>query len=133
MKSITKSKKSSNPLFTLDNGDEVGFDDLLKKIYTNSEEKNHNITATAQRIMSLTKTLNDMVVMMPILVDMQKCAVANDDMLVKMAAIVQRAQTAKTKDAGLDESIISAEERKMLMDSVREAKNVPGSSAGEDT
>lgn len=73
-----------------------------------------------------------MVVMMPILVDMQKAAIANDDMLVKMAAIVQRAQTAKAKDAGLDDSLISAEERKMLMDSVREAKNIPGSSAGED-
>jgi len=133
MKSITKSKKSSNPLFTLDNGDEVGFDDLLKKIYLNSEEKNQNITATAQRIMSLTKTLNDMVVMMPILVDMQKAAIANDDMLVKMAAIVQRAQTAKVKDVGLDESLISPEERKMLMDTVREARNIPGSSAGEDT
>ena len=131
MKSMTKSKKSSNPLFTLDNGDEIGFDDLLKKIYTNSEEKNHNITATAQRIMSLTKTLNDMVVMMPILVDMQKAAIANDDMLVKMAAIVQRGQNAKAKDAGLDNSLISEEERKMLMDAVREAKNIPGSASGE--
>tara|TARA_R110000868_G_scaffold12456_12_gene59590 strand:+ start:1114 stop:1500 length:387 start_codon:yes stop_codon:yes gene_type:complete len=126
---MTKSKKSSNPLFTLDNGDEIGFEDLLKKIYTNSEEKNQNITATAQRIMGLTKTLSDMVVMMPILVDMQKASIANDDMLVKMAAIVQRSQNAKAKDAGLDNSLISEEERKMLMDAVREAKSIPGSSS----
>jgi hypothetical protein len=124
-----KSKKSSSPLFTLDNGDEVRFEDLLKKIYTNSEEKNQNITATAQRIMALTKTLNDMVVMMPILVDMQKAAIANDDMLVKMAAIVQRSQNAKSKDAGLDNTLITEEERKILMDAVRESKNIPGSSS----
>lgn len=129
MKSIMKSKKSSSPLFTLDNGDEVRFEDLLKKIYTNSEEKNQNITATAQRIMALTKTLNDMVVMMPILVDMQKAAIANDDMLVKMAAIVQRSQNAKSKDAGLDNTLITEEERKILMDAVRESKNIPGSSS----
>ncbi len=131
MKYMTKSKKSSNPLFTLDNGDEIGFEDLLKKIYTNSEEKNHNITATAQRIMSLTKTLSDMVVMMPILVDMQKSAIQNDDLLVKMAAIVQRDRNSKAKDAGLDNSLISEEERKMLMDAVRETKNIPGSASGE--
>jgi len=131
MKSTMKSQKNSTPLFTLDNGEEVSFEDVLKKIYVNSEEKNANITATAQRIMSLTKTLSDMVVMMPILVDMQKAAIANDDMLVKMAAIVQRAQTIKAKDTGLDDSLISADERKMLMESVKQAKNIPGSSAGE--
>lgn len=131
MKSMTKSQKNSTPLFTLDNGEEVSFEDVLKKIYVNSEEKNANITATAQRIMSLTKTLSDMIVAMPILVDMQKAAIANDDMLVKMAAIVQRAQTVKAKDAGLDDSLISADERKMLMESVKQAKNIPGSSAGE--
>lgn len=128
---MTKSQKNSTPLFTLDNGEEVSFEDVLKKIYVNSEEKNANITATAQRIMSLTKTLSDMIVAMPILVDMQKAAIANDDMLVKMAAIVQRAQTVKAKDAGLDDSLISADERKMLMESVKQAKNIPGSSAGE--
>jgi hypothetical protein len=116
----------------LDKGEEVGFEDLLKKIYTNAEEKNQNITATAQRIMSLTKTLNDMVVMMPILVDMQKASIANDDMLVKMAAIVQRSQNAKARDAGLDDSLISEDERKMLMAAAKEAREVPGSASSGD-
>lgn len=132
MKSMTKSQKNSTPLFTLDNGEEVSFEDVLKKIYVNSEEKNANITATAQRIMSLTKTLSDMIVAMPILVDMQKAAISNDDLLVKMAAIVQRDRNVKVKDSGLDDSLISVEERKMLMDSVKAAKNIPGSASGEE-
>lgn len=131
MESMKKSQKNSTPLFTLDNGDEISFEDVLKKIYTNSEDKNNNITAVAQNIMSKTKTLSDMVVMMPILVDLQKASIANDDMLVKMAAIVQRTQNVKAKDSGLEDSLISKEERKMLMDSVREARNIPGSSAGD--
>lgn len=131
MKSQTKSQKSSTPLFTLDDGQEICFEDILKKIYVNSEEKSNNITATAQRIMSLTKTLNDMVVMMPILVDMQKTAIQNDDMLVKMAAIVQRASKTTTKDTGLDDSIISPDERKQLMEAAQKAKIIPGSSSGD--
>lgn len=129
MKSPTKSQKNSIPLFTLDSGEEVCFEDILKKIYINAEEKNNNITATAQRVMALTKTLNDMIVMMPILVDMQKAAIQNDDMLVKMAAIVQRSQKTTTKDTGLDDSLISPDERKMLMEAVKKSKEVPGSSS----
>jgi hypothetical protein len=132
MKHIKKSQNSSTPLFTLDDGQEIGFEDLLKKIYTNSEEKNNNITATAQKVISLVKTLSDMVVMMPILVDMQKTSIQNDDLLVKMAAIVQRSQNAKAKDAGLDDSLISEEDRKMLMEAAKAAREIPGSSASGD-
>jgi hypothetical protein len=131
MKYTKKSQNSSTPLFTLDNGEEVGFEDLLKKIYMNAEEKNNNITAVAQNIMAKTKTLNDMVVMMPILVDLQKASLINDDMLIKMAAIVQRSQNAKAKDAGLDDSLISEDERKMLMEQAKKAREIPGSAAGD--
>jgi len=82
--------------------------------------------------MSLTKTLNDMVVMMPILVDMHKAAIANDDMLVKMAAIVQRIKNAKAKDSGLDDSLISVDERKMLMEQARQAREVHGSPVSDE-
>lgn len=119
-------------LFTLDDGESVKFEDLLKKIYTNSEEKNYNIMATAQKVMGLAKTLSDMVIIMPVLVDMQKVSIQNDDLLVKMAAIVQRAQNAKAKDAGLDQSLISEEERKMLMDAVKKSRAVPGSSIADE-
>lgn len=130
---MTKSQKNSNLLFTLDNGEEVRLEDVLKKIYLNSEEKKQHMLATAEHIGTLIKSISDAVIIMPMLVDLQKASIQNDDMMVKMATLAQRGINAKPKNSGDSEELISAEEIKMIMAKAKDQRDlVPGSSAGDE-
>ena len=125
--------KHSEVLFTTDDGRDITFEDILKKIYTNAELKQKQIIETADGLKPLIITLSDAVVIMPSLIALQNAAINNDDLLVKAAAIIQRKQSKNSK-VEIADGLITSSERSMLLASVREQAqgNVPGSSAGDE-
>lgn len=128
--------ENTTTLFKDDNGKDITFEDLLKKIYENSTKKQEQLVVTAQNIQPLIRTLNDAVIIMPTLVQLQKVSVENDDLLLKMAAIVQRGLVKnKSKIIDVEKSLgITVEERRLLLKEAQKLQqaSIPGESVGED-
>lgn len=122
-------------LFRTDDGKDITFEDLLKKIYENAEAKQKSIENTVAHIAPLVQTLNDAVIILPNLSELQGLAIRNDEQLIKMAAIVQRGLVKNNKSKfNLDDvGGITAEERKALLEQAKEMKSkvVPGAASGE--
>jgi len=70
------------------------YDQLLKKIHDNSEEKSEQINKLIKhvvKIMSDSKSgANDAILLMPLITECMDVSVRNDDMLIKLATVVQR-------------------------------------------
>ncbi len=94
------------------------FSGLCKDIVKNSESKKDQIDILVSELRTLIKTVNDAVIIVPLIKDYYDVGVKNDEQLVKLAAVVQRlvAKTENTAE-GLN-MMITDEERKQLMDEV---------------
>lgn len=120
-------------LFKDDLGNDVSFEDLLKKIYENSVKKQEQLIATAEHLKPMITTLQEAVIIMPTLVNLQKVSVENDDNLIKMAAIIHRGLAKNKSKINPDNFGITMEERKQLMIRAREIRDsVPGESSVEE-
>jgi len=77
------------------------FSDLLKHVYDNNVEFDDQIDGLIQEISPLIKSINDAAMLAPIITDYLNSKIKNNDILVKMTAIVQRAiQTSQAKVQG---------------------------------
>jgi hypothetical protein len=119
--------KTSPILFKKTTGEEVSFEDLLRKIYENSEERHAQIIATADHVTSKINEPADAMALMPSLIELQKVAVKNDDQLINMASIIQRtmAKSSKSEDEGFN---ISAEDRRALLEAAKRS-SLPAASS----
>ena len=120
-------------LFTKEGRDHT-FEDLLLKIYENSETKQQQILATVQHVTPMIETLSDAMAILPLLTSLQETAIRNDDALIKMAAIVQRSMgKAKQKfDLPEKDELSDSDWRQQLMDEVEnQRKGIPGSAGDE--
>ncbi len=97
------------------------FEDLTKEIYDNSVRKRDQINLLVKEIHSMVKTLDDALTVAPILKEYLEVGVKNDDHLVKLASVLQRA-IAKVSEAE-DISLISDFEKQQLLDSLTESVN----------
>lgn len=94
------------------------FSGLCKDIVKNSEHKKDQIDILISELRSLIKTVNDAVIIVPLIKDYYDVGIKNDEQLVKLAAVVQRL-VAKGESSGEGNNmILSDEERKQLMDEV---------------
>jgi len=94
------------------------FSNLCKDIVKNSESKKDQIDILISELRSLIKTVNDAVIIVPLIKDYFDVAVKNDEQLVKLAAIVQRL-VGKSENSSEGGSLaLTEEERKQLMDEV---------------
>lgn len=120
--------KSNIVLFRKNTGDEVTFEDLLRRIYENSAERHDQIIATSEHVASKIQNSSDALVLMPSLIELQKVAVKNDDQLINLANIVQRSIGKPSTDG--DESFkLSADDRKALMEAAKMASGIPSQSS----
>lgn len=94
------------------------FSGLCKDIVKNSESKKDQIDILVSELRGLIKTVNDAVIIVPLIKDYYDVGVKNDEQLVKLASIVQKlvAKSENTEE-GLN-TLITDEERKQLMDEV---------------
>lgn len=94
------------------------FSSLCKDIVKNSENKKDQIDVLISELRSLIKTVNDAVIIVPLIKEYYDVGVKNDEQLIKLAAVVQRL-VAKGQETGEGNAmILSEEDRKQLMDEV---------------
>jgi hypothetical protein len=90
------------------------FEDILEDIYTNSKRKEAQIQILITELKPMIKNIGDAVIIVPLIKDYMEIAVKNDEALIKMAGIVQRAQQRSGTDdlAGL---MLTEQEKEQLM------------------
>ncbi len=95
------------------------FSSLCKEIVINQNEKKDQLDILVSELRGLIKTVNDAIVVVPLIKEYLDVGVKNDEQLVKLAAIIQRILSRPNDgaDAGSPFMMTDAE-RKQLMDEV---------------
>jgi len=93
------------------------FADLLKEIHTNSSSKEKEIRGLIESLKPFITSAGNAVIIVPLIKDYLDVSVKNDDLLIKMAGIVQRAMNSST---GEDTMLISDAEKEMLFESIQQ-------------
>jgi hypothetical protein len=93
------------------------FADLLKEIHTNSSNKEKEIRLLIDNLKPFITSAGDAVIIVPLIKDYLDVSVKNDDLLIKMAGIVQRAMNSNT---GGDDLLLSDSDKEMLFQSMNE-------------
>ena len=89
------------------------FSSLLEEIYNNQKKKENQISALISELKPLISDIGDATLIVPLIKEYMDIGVKNDDLLIKMATLVQRALQA---GATGDESFgISDEEKEQLL------------------
>ena len=89
------------------------FSDILEEIYDNSKKKEEQISVLISELRPLVKDIGDATLIVPLIKEYMEIGVKNDEQLIKMATIVQRALQNVEEDGGLG---ISEEEREQLLE-----------------
>tara|TARA_R100000234_G_C4975447_1_gene168230 strand:+ start:159 stop:527 length:369 start_codon:yes stop_codon:yes gene_type:complete len=95
------------------------FSGLLEDIYVNSKEKDRQIKILISDLQPLIKNSGDATIIVPLIKEYLEASVKNDEHLVKMAAIVQRAM-ARTENKNSDSPLLTEEEKKQLLEAVND-------------
>jgi len=88
------------------------FSDILSEIYDNQKKKETQITGLISELKPLINDIGDATLIVPLIKEYMEIGVRNDEQLIKMATIVQRA----LNNSGGEESMgITEEEKQQLM------------------
>jgi|TARA_B100000073_G_scaffold298066_1_gene263431 hypothetical protein len=88
------------------------FSDILSEIYDNQKKKEKQITGLISELKPLISDIGDATLIVPLIKDYMEIGVRNDEQLIKMATIVQRA----LNNSGDGDSLgITEEEKAELM------------------
>ena len=98
------------------------FSDLLEDIYVTSRKKEQQINALIKVLKPMIKSIGDATVVVPLIKEYMEVSVKNDEHLVKMAAVVQRAM-ARTGGDNSESMLLTKEEKQQLLDSVNEMQD----------
>lgn len=93
------------------------FADLLKEIYTNSSNKEKEIRLLIDNLKPLISSASDAVIIVPLIKDYLDVSVKNDDILIKMAGIVQRALNNSKNE---EEFLLSDSDKEILFQSIQD-------------
>jgi membrane-bound lytic murein transglycosylase MltF len=97
------------------------YQDLLKDIVVNTENKRDQIDIIIAELRDQIKTINDAIVLAPIIQGYLDTAVKNDDALIKLAGIVQKLIAAtKAGDDPEQAGFLSDDEKKQLLADIKE-------------
>ena len=88
------------------------FSDILEEIYENQKKKEAQISALIGELKPLINDIGDATLVVPLIKEYMEIGVKNDDALIKMATIIQRAVNSESEDGGFG---ISDEEKDQLM------------------
>jgi len=95
------------------------YNDLMKDIVTNTENKRDQIDIVISDLRDQIKTINDAIVLAPIIQTYLDIGIKNDESLVKLAAVVQRLISAQSgsDDAG---GVLTDAEKEQLLKTMKE-------------
>ena len=88
------------------------FSDILEEIYNNQRKKSEQVTALISELKPLVQEIGDATLIVPLIKENMEIGVKNDDALIKMATIIQRAVNTESEDGGFG---ITDEEKDQLM------------------
>ena len=94
---------------------------LFSEIYQNSKKKDEQINTLIGQLKGLIKNMTDATVIVPLIKDYIDASLKNDDHLIKMAGIIQRAQTRATDSGG--DFYLSDDEKKQLLETITELED----------
>jgi hypothetical protein len=101
------------------------FSDLLKDIYTNSKDKEKQIRELIETLKPLVSDAQSALMIVPLIAEHLNISVKNDEQLVKLAGIVQRALSSNNDEAA--SYILSEAEKEQLFSAVKEVgDNISG-------
>jgi len=89
------------------------FSDLLEEIYTNQKRREAQVTALISELKPMVSDIGDATLIVPLIKEYMEIGVKNDDALIKMATLVQRALNSSNEDGSLG---ISDEEKAQLLE-----------------
>jgi hypothetical protein len=95
------------------------FSDVLEEIYNNQKKKDQQVTALINELKPLISDIGDATLVVPLIKEYMEISVKNDDILIKMAALAQRAMATVSADGSLT---ISDEEKDQLIAAMNELK-----------
>ena len=90
------------------------FQDLTKDIYENSQKKKLQIDLLIQEIHGFIQTIDDVVMVAPIIKEYMDVSIKNDEHLVKLAGVLQRI-ISKSSGANEESMLLSESEKDELM------------------
>jgi hypothetical protein len=90
--------------------------DLLKEIHTNQKDKEVQLRSLIEGLKPMVTCSSDAIIMVPLIKEYLELAIKNDDALIKMAGIVQRAMNTKMADSG---ELLSDEDKELLFESLK--------------
>ena len=97
------------------------FSDILKEIYDNQKKKEQQITALIGELKPLINDIGDATLIVPLIKEYMELGIKNDEQLIKMATIIQRAlATGKSEEEGFG----MTEEEKALYFASRRPKAI---------
>lgn len=95
------------------------FSDVLEEIYNNQKKKDQQVSALISELKPLISDIGDATLVVPLIKEYMEISVKNDDLLIKMAALAQRAMQTTSSDGTLT---ISDEEKEQLLAVANEIK-----------
>jgi hypothetical protein len=95
------------------------FSDVLEEIYNNQKKKDQQVTALISELKPLISDIGDATLVVPLIKEYMEISVKNDDILIKMAALAQRAMATVSAEGALT---ISDEEKEQLLSAMNELK-----------
>ena len=98
------------------------FSSLLKDIYTTTKSKEKQINILISELKPLIKNIGDATIIVPLIKEYLEVGVKNDEHLVKMAAVVQRAMT--RTDSSTGEFSLTEDEKQQLIDTMNDMEEV---------
>jgi hypothetical protein len=98
------------------------FQDLTKDIYNNASEKKTQIQTLIKEMNKMITSIDDVVLLAPIIKEYLEVSVKNDEHLVKLASVLQRIFS-KSKSADDDGSFLSEKEKEELMITLKDTVN----------
>lgn len=93
------------------------FSDLLKDIYDNQKKKDRQINLLIADLKPMLNNISDAAILVPAIKDFIEVSVKNDEHLVKLAAVIQRAMANKGEETS---SFLTDEEKDALLKSIEE-------------
>ena len=98
--------------------------DLFEKIDTNSKRNKIQIESLIQELMTFIKDPNSAIQLFPMISDYMEANIRNDELLVKLTAVVQRVMQAEAKGEGGEYSLSDEEKEHILSKIERETTNI---------
>ena len=96
------------------------FSDILEEIYNNQRKKEKQISALISELKPLINDIGDATLVVPLIKEYMEIGIKNDEQLIKMATIIQRALQTQATTGG--ELMLTDEEKAQILAEVDKLK-----------